>query len=78
MHPVHQPPKIAKKMSPLFHIYSLGAMNFMGALHVEKTSVLTKASVWYKIGILWINITHVKSQPMALGFYFLADMNQIF
>ena len=33
------------------------------------TSVLTKASVWYEIGILWANITQVKSHAIALDFW---------
>ena len=35
---------------------------------VQTTSVLTKASVRYEIGLLWANITHVKGHAMALGF----------
>ena len=37
---------------------------------VQPTSVLTKASVWYQIGVLWADITHVKSHAMVLGFCF--------
>ena len=33
---------------------------------VQATSVLIKASVWYKIRVLWTN--HVKSHAMALAF----------
>ena len=45
---------------------------------VQPTSVLTKASVWYEIGVLWANITHIKSHAVVLGFCFQTDINQIF
>ena len=42
------------------------------------TSLLTKPSVWYKIGILWVNIMHVKVYAIFLGFWLQIHMNQIF
>ena len=44
----------------------------------QATSVLTKASVWYEIRVLWAKINHVKSHAMALTFSLQTDMNQIF
>ena len=41
-------------------------------------SVLTRPSVWYAIGVLWANITPVKSHPTALVFCLQTDMNRIF
>ena len=35
---------------------------------VQPTSVLTKASVWYEIRVLWEDINHVKSLAMAMAF----------
>ena len=45
---------------------------------VQALSVLTKASVWYEIRVLWAKITHVKSHAMTLAFILQTDMNQIF
>ena len=44
---------------------------------VQATSVLTKASVWYEIRVVWANINHVESHSMALAFSLQTDMNQI-
>ena len=35
---------------------------------VQATSVLTKASVWYEIRVLWASKLHVRSHSMALTF----------
>ena len=45
---------------------------------VQPTSVLTKASVWYEIRVLWANINNIKSHAIALAFILQIDMNQIF
>ena len=45
---------------------------------VQATSVLTKASVWYEIRVLWAKINNVKSHAMTLAFSLQTDMNQIF
>ena len=45
---------------------------------MQPTSVLTKASVWYEIRVLWPNIKSVKSHNKAWGFRLQTDMNQIF
>ena len=45
---------------------------------VQPTSVLTKASVWYEIRVLWAKINHVKSHAITLAFSLQTDMNQIF
>ena len=42
------------------------------------TSVLTKASLWYETGVLWANITQIKSNVMSFGFCLLTDINQTF
>ena len=36
------------------------------------------ASVWYEIGVIWANITNIKSHTTALGFKVPTDINQIF
>ena len=36
------------------------------------------ASVWYEIGVIWANITHIESHATALDFCLQTDMNQIF
>ena len=36
------------------------------------------APVWYEIGVLWTNITHIKSYTTAFGFWLQTGMNQIF
>ena len=45
---------------------------------MQALSVLTKASVWYEMRVLWAIINHVKSYAMALAFILQTDMNQIF
>ena len=35
---------------------------------MQATSVLTKASVWYEIRVLWVKINHVKKQCHDHGF----------
>ena len=46
---------------------------FSGLVTVQPTSVLTKASVWYEIRVLWANINHIKSHAMALAFCLQPD-----
>ena len=43
--------------------------NICSAHLVLITSVLTRPSVWYERGVLWANITHIKSHATALGFW---------
>ena len=62
--------KLLKNKKFLIFLSPLGTM--------QPTSVLTKASVWYEIRLLWANIDHVKSHAMALVFSLQTDMNQIF
>ena len=45
---------------------------------VKPTTVLTKVSIWFEIGVFWANKTHVKSRSIALNFFIQTDMNQIF
>ena len=45
---------------------------------VQALSVLTKASVWYEIRVLWAKITHIQSHVMTLAFILQTDRNQIF
>ena len=42
---------------------------------VQATSVLTKASVWYEMRVLWAIINHIKSHAMALAFILQKDIN---
>ena len=41
---------------------------------VQSTSVLTKASVWYEIRVLWAKKNHVKSYAMTLAFSLQTDI----
>ena len=45
---------------------------------VQPNSVLTKASIWYEIRVLWAMINYVKSHTMTMAFILQADINQIF
>ena len=45
---------------------------------VQATSILTKASVWYEIRVLWAMINYVKIHTMTLAFILQTDINQIF
>ena len=45
---------------------------------VQATFVLTKASVWYEMRVLWANINQVKRHFMALAFNLQTDRNLIF
>ena len=42
---------------------------------VQALSVLTKASVWYEMRVLWAIINHVKSHGMALAFILQTEIN---
>ena len=62
---------------------NLAKQSFQIHFNGKKTTPVVKkihpfASVWYEIGVLWTNITHVKSHTTALDFLLLTDMNQIF
>ena len=46
-------------------------------LTVQPTFVLTKASVWNEMRVIWVKINHVKSHAMILAFSLQTDMNQI-
>ena len=45
---------------------------------VQPNFVLTKASIWYEIRVIWGKINNVKSHVMTLAFSLKTDMNQIF
>ena len=62
------------------HRYNRASMiRSYGWVHtVQPTSVLTKASVWYEMRVLWANINQVKSHFIALAFNLQTDINQIF
>ena len=45
---------------------------------MQPTSVLTKSSVWYELGVLWAIIAHVERQAAALAFFLQIDIKQNF
>ena len=69
-----------RKNELIRYIYTLWKYSQSTYSHftVQPTSVLTKASVWYEIRVLWAKINHVKSFTMILALTLQADMNQIF
>ena len=42
------------------------------------TSVLTRPSLWYEIGVLWVDIINIKRHATAVGFWIITNMNLIF
>ena len=35
------------------------------------------ASVWYEVGVLWANITHIKSHATSLGYCLETDESDV-
>ena len=35
------------------------------------------ASVWYEVGVLWANITHIQSHAISLGYFLETDESDV-